>query len=103
MKPFLTIAQQVKLLKSRGLVIANETEAGEYLLSNNYYNIINGYGKYFTQGSIYNTTRKHMTTTRLQNNLHSISPNRILATLGFPDDWFSTVGGLPQGEFQQRR
>ncbi len=50
MKPFLTIAQQVELLQSRGLVIANTAETSEYLLSNNYYNIINGYGKYFTQG-----------------------------------------------------
>ena len=51
MKPFLAINQQMNLLENRGLVIKNKAETANYLLSNNYYNIINGYGKYFTQGN----------------------------------------------------
>lgn len=51
MKPFLNISQQIELLESRGLIINRKDETANYLLSNNYYNIINGYGKYFTQGN----------------------------------------------------
>lgn len=51
MKKFLTIQEQIDLLKARKLVIDNEQEAASYLLSNNYYNIINGYGKYFPQSN----------------------------------------------------
>ena len=51
MKPFLNISQQIELLESRGLIINHKDETANYLLSNNYYNIINGYGKYFTQGN----------------------------------------------------
>lgn len=47
MKPFKTIEEQIQLLRERKLVIENETYAKDYLLSNNYYNIINGYSKYF--------------------------------------------------------
>ena len=46
-KPFKTIAEQISLLKKRGLVINDEPQARRYLLSNNYYNIINGYSKFF--------------------------------------------------------
>lgn len=51
MKKFLTIADQINLLKSRNLVINDENYVANYLLSNNYYNIINGYGKYFPQSN----------------------------------------------------
>lgn len=47
MKPFKTLDDQITLLESRGLVIADKESAKRYLLSNNYYNIINGYSKYF--------------------------------------------------------
>lgn len=47
MKSFKTIDEQIELLKSRNLIIADEEYAKNYLLSNNYYSIINGYGKYF--------------------------------------------------------
>lgn len=47
LKPFKTIDEQVELLRSRKLIISNEAYAKDYLLSNNYYNIINGYSKYF--------------------------------------------------------
>lgn len=48
-KEFKTIDQQIALLKARGLIIPNEDKAYLYLLTNNYYNIINGYSKYFPQ------------------------------------------------------
>lgn len=47
MKPFLSINQQIKLLEDRGLLIKDIEQAKKYLLTQNYYNIINGYGKFF--------------------------------------------------------
>ena len=47
MKEFKTVDEQVYLLKNRGLIFPNLQHAKKYLLTNNYYNIINGYGKYF--------------------------------------------------------
>lgn len=47
MKTFKTLDEQIQLLLSRNLQIDDEVKAKKYLLSNNYYNIINGYGKYF--------------------------------------------------------
>lgn len=44
---FKSIEEQVAILKGRGLVIDNEEKAKLYLLTNNYYNIINGYSKFF--------------------------------------------------------
>ena len=53
-KPFKTIDEQIQLLQKRGLVINDIPYAKNYLLSNNYYNIINGYSKYFPRnGDIY--------------------------------------------------
>lgn len=47
MKKFKTVDEQIKILQNRGLVFPNFEHAKRYLLTNNYYNIINGYGKYF--------------------------------------------------------
>ena len=47
LKPFKTIDEQIQLLRNRNLIINDEERAKNYLLSNNYYNIINGYSKYF--------------------------------------------------------
>lgn len=47
MKEFKSIDEQIELLKSRGLTIKDEEKAAKYLLTNNYYNIINGYSKPF--------------------------------------------------------
>lgn len=46
-KEFKTIDEQINLLKSRGMIIPDEKKAKKYLLTNNYYNIINGYSKPF--------------------------------------------------------
>lgn len=46
-KDFKPLDEQVRLLKDRKLIIHNESDAKLYLLSNNYYNIINGYSKFF--------------------------------------------------------
>lgn len=46
-KEFKTLDEQIELLKKRGLTIPDERRAKRYLLTNNYYSIINGYGKYF--------------------------------------------------------
>ena len=47
MKPFKTIDEQYDLLLSRGLSFSNEEKAKQYLLNNNYYNVINCYAKFF--------------------------------------------------------
>lgn len=47
MKPFQTLDEQIKLLQSRGLEIDNIEECKRYLLTNNYYNVVNGYSKFF--------------------------------------------------------
>ncbi|HFH6802636.1 TPA: Abi family protein, partial [Streptococcus agalactiae] len=47
MKEFKSLTDQLNLLKDRGLKIGDEEKAELYLLTNNYYNIINGYGKFF--------------------------------------------------------
>lgn len=47
LKKFQTLEQQITLLQSRGLIIDDIDKAKKYLLSNNYYNLINGYGKFF--------------------------------------------------------
>ena len=46
-KQFKTLDEQISLLKERGLIIPDTNKAKRYLLTSNYYNIINGYGKYF--------------------------------------------------------
>ncbi|HHK6878433.1 TPA: Abi family protein [Streptococcus pneumoniae] len=48
-KPFKTIPEQIELLHKRGLIITDYKRAKKYLLTNNYYSIINGYSKYFEQ------------------------------------------------------
>lgn len=47
MKEFKTIDEQIEVLKKRGLIIEDEERAKKYLLSQNYYNLINGYAKFF--------------------------------------------------------
>lgn len=54
MKEFKSIDEQITLLKDRGLLINDEERAKKYLLSQNYYNIINGYAKFFPMnGELY--------------------------------------------------
>ena len=47
MKEFKTIDEQIELLQKRNLAIDSIEEAKAFLLTQNYYNIINGYGNYF--------------------------------------------------------
>lgn len=47
MKEYKTVEQQISILKERGLIFENYESAKLYLLTNNYYNIINGYSKFF--------------------------------------------------------
>lgn len=47
MKAFKTIDEQIQLLRQRGLIIDDVEKAKLYLLTQNYYNIINGYANYF--------------------------------------------------------
>lgn len=46
-KPFTTIDQQLDILESRGVIVDNREEAGKFLLSENYYAVINGYKEAF--------------------------------------------------------
>ncbi len=53
-KDFKTIDEQIELLKSRNLIIPDVEKAKKYLLTQNYYNIINGYASYFPRnGEVY--------------------------------------------------
>lgn len=47
-KPFISINEQIELLKSRGLLIDDESKTRDYLLLNNYYNVVNRYGGFLT-------------------------------------------------------
>lgn len=47
MKPFKTIDEQFELLQLRGLKFSDEKKAKQFLLNNNYYNVINCYAKFF--------------------------------------------------------
>ena len=58
-KPFKTLDEQIEVLKTRDLSITDENRVKQYLLTNNYYNVINGYSKFFTIGNSFtyiNTT-----------------------------------------------
>ncbi|EPT39813.1 TPA: Abi family protein [Streptococcus agalactiae] len=46
MKPFHSIDEQLVKLDSRNLIILDRQKAYRYLLTNNYYNVINGYSKF---------------------------------------------------------
>lgn len=46
-KEFKSLDEQLAILKSRGIRIANDYIVKDYLLTSNYYNIINGYSKPF--------------------------------------------------------
>lgn len=46
-KPFKTLDEQIKILEERDLIIDDIAHTKKLLLSNNYYNIINGYSKFF--------------------------------------------------------
>lgn len=47
MKEFKTLDEQIELLCNRGMVIHDVPKAKRYLLTQNYYNIVNGYARYF--------------------------------------------------------
>ncbi|MGX7111549.1 Abi family protein [Gemella cuniculi] len=53
-KNFMTIEEQIDLLKSRNLKFKNEEKAKLLLIKNNYYNLINNYSKFlYTSDNIY--------------------------------------------------
>ncbi len=56
LKEFKTIDQQIEILLNRGLIIDDINKAKEYLLTQNYYNIINGYGNFFPRDNQDNYT-----------------------------------------------
>lgn len=47
LKKYKTLDEQIELLRERGLTITDTSKTKRYILTNNYYNIINGYSKYF--------------------------------------------------------
>ena len=46
-KPHKTTQQQLDILYSRGVRLTNYSQNKRYLLTNNYYSIVNGYSRYF--------------------------------------------------------
>ncbi len=57
-KPFKSIDEQLAILKSRGVTISDEEEARNYLLSYNYYTVINGYKRFFLDHDKSNKTQE---------------------------------------------
>ena len=82
MKEFKSAKKQLELLENRGLIIENYKEAEFYLIDNNYYNVINMYGKYFQhphqkdkylEGARFNEIKAfHILDTELKTNLFNI-------------------------------
>ena len=80
MKDFKTYAEQIDLLKTRGLIINDETFALEKLKEENYYNIINGYKDLFiTPG----TTDNFITGTTFEEIYYLYDFDRILRNILF--------------------
>lgn len=50
-KPFLSLDKQIDLMISRSMTVEDPGRVKRYLLSNNYYNVINLYGKFFLESS----------------------------------------------------
>ena len=50
MKPFSTITEQIEILESRGMIFDRDRQNKNFLILNNYYNVINVSGKFFLQG-----------------------------------------------------
>lgn len=50
-KPFKNLDEQINILKTRNLTIIDDAHAKECLLQNNYYNVVNCYGKFLTNSS----------------------------------------------------
>lgn len=48
-KPFHSLDDQLNLLIARGMLIPDTIKAKKYLLTNNYYNVINMYAKFFSK------------------------------------------------------
>ena len=63
-KIFKTIDEQIKILKSRNIVIDDEEKAYKLLSKNNYYYLINGYKNLFLDGR--NKEEKYIKNTRLE-------------------------------------
>ncbi len=65
MKKYESLDQQLAILHSRGLTLTNYKKEKQFLLTNNYYNIINGYSKYFIDPStnryVHNSTFSEIT------------------------------------------
>ena len=53
-RPFKQVHEQLNILHNRGLKITNYQKSKLYLMTNNYYSIINGYSRYFWE-----TTNKY--------------------------------------------
>lgn len=50
-KPFKTADEQIQILESRGITIDDKDFATKFLISRNYYSMINDYGRFFTTSS----------------------------------------------------
>lgn len=57
-KPFRTISEQLDILESRGMAIPDRNMAARYLLSNNYYTVVNGYKQLFLDPDRCNETEE---------------------------------------------
>ena len=81
-KPFRTIDEQLDILESRGMAIPNRDTAAKYLLSNNYYTVVNGYKQLFLDPDRCNETEEvYKQGTSFSHLLLAHSFDRILRTM----------------------
>ena len=73
MKEFKTLDEQINLLNERGVIINDITDAKKKLLTNNYYNVINGYKEPFLKDNI--------------NYRDGTTFDEILSIMKFPKEW----------------
>lgn len=98
---FKTHDEQIEILRNRGMIIPDDSSVKEFLLLNNYYNVINGFKDIFIQQgktpemfisgvsfnelfALYTFDKKLRQLTSLFSSIHSIPTQIILDKMGVP-------------------
>ena len=87
-KPFHSLDDQLNLLTARGMLIPDTIKAKKYLLTNNYYNVINMYAKFFSKND---GTEDYLTGTSFDEIIDSFSSLFILAFIPLYESDFSPI------------
>lgn len=82
-KTFKTYKEQIAILKSRNLIVDNESEAIRFLELNNYYNVINGYKKPFLKANM--PEEQFMDNVHFQDVVQLYKADKALSSLFFQE------------------